>query len=133
LKRQLLGRIGVNVVLWVLQIILAVAFLFAGGMKATQPREKLLKQMAYVEDFPQSTIKLIGSLEILGAAGLILPAATGIATWLTPLAAVCLAVTMVGAVVVHLRRKETNQIGMPIVLGIIAVVIAWGRFGPYSF
>jgi uncharacterized membrane protein YphA (DoxX/SURF4 family) len=122
----------VNVALWVLQIVLAVAFLFAGGMKATQSREKLLPQMAYIEDFPQQVIKLIGVLEVLAAIGLIVPAATGIAPVLTPLAATGLVITMIGAVIVHLRRKETNQIGMPIVLGVLALIVAWGRFGPYS-
>jgi hypothetical protein len=123
----------VNVALWALQIILAVGFLFAGGVKATQPREKLLKQMAYVEDYRQPVIKAIGVLEILGAIGLVLPAATGIATWLTPVAATGLAITMVGAVIVHLRRGEANQILGPIVLGVLAAVVAWGRFGPYGF
>lgn len=122
-----------NIVLWVLQILLALAFLGAGTMKVLQPKEKLRERMAYVEDFSEPTVKLIGSAEILGALGLILPAVAGIATWLTPLAAIGLAITMVGAVLVHLRRKETSQIGVPLLLGVAAAVIAWGRFGPHSF
>lgn len=122
-----------NIVLWVLQIVLAAAFLGAGAMKVSRPKEKLQERMAYVEDFSQQTIRLIGSAEILGAVGLILPAVTSIATWLTPLAAAGLAIVMVGAVAVHLRRKEANQIGVPVALGVAALIIAWGRFGPYGF
>jgi hypothetical protein len=122
-----------NVLLWVLQGLLALAFLFAGGMKLSQPREKLKEQMAYMEDYSDQTIKLIGGLEVLAAVGLVLPAAIGIATWLTPLAAVGLVLMMIGAVIVHLRRNEGSQVAAPAVLGLLAAVIVWGRFGPYGF
>ncbi len=121
-----------NAVLWVLQIVLALAFLLAGVGKVTQPKEKLRQRMAYVEDFSEPAVKAIGTAEILGTLGLVLPAATGIATWLTPVAAAALVVLMIGAVATHLRRNEANQIVFPVVLGIVALIIAWGRFGPYS-
>jgi uncharacterized membrane protein YphA (DoxX/SURF4 family) len=122
-----------NVFLWVLQVLLALVFLGAGTMKVITPKEKLQPRMAYVEDFSEPVIKFIGAVEILGALGLILPAATGIAVVLTPLAATGLAIVMIGAVITHVRRKENNQLAMPVGLLIIAVIIAWGRFGPYHF
>ena|ERR1700712_1479855 len=122
-----------NVFLWILQIALAGMFAMAGVMKSTQPREKLLANMPWVEDFSAATVKFIGVVELLAAIGLIVPAATGIATVLTPLAASGLAVVMVLATITHLRRKEAKVIPVNLVLLVVAVVIAWGRFGPYSF
>jgi predicted PurR-regulated permease PerM len=71
-------------------------------------------------------------MELLGAVGLILPAMTGIAPILTPLAAAGLAVMMLLAALTHVRRKEPSGIALTVVLLALAVVIAWGRFGPYS-
>lgn len=68
-----------NITLWVVQIILAAAFGLAGVMKSTQPKAKLAQNMAWVEDFSPGTVKLIGSVELLAALGLVLPAVTGIA------------------------------------------------------
>ncbi len=122
-----------NIFLWIVAGLLALGFLGAGAMKLSQPREKLAASMGWVEDFSPPMVKAIGALEVLGALGLILPAATGIAPILTPLAAVGLALVMVGAIVTHLRRKEYPVIGVNAVLLILAVVVAWGRFGPYPF
>jgi uncharacterized membrane protein YphA (DoxX/SURF4 family) len=121
-----------NIVLWILQIGLAGMFAMAGVMKSTQPRERLLKQMSWVEDFSVGTVKFIGVMELLAAVGLVLPSATGIAPVLTPLAATGLAVMMVLASITHLRRKEPNVIPVNAALFVVAVVIAWGRFGPWS-
>jgi uncharacterized membrane protein len=122
-----------NVFLWVLQIVLAAMFAMAGVMKTTQPKEKLAPKMPWVDDFSLATVKFIGGVEFLAALGLILPAATDIATVLTPLAATGLAVTMVLAAITHFRRKEYSGIVFNVVLFVLAVVVAWGRFGPYSF
>jgi hypothetical protein len=119
----------VNVALWIVQILLAFAFLFAGGAKLAQPREALAQRgMAYVEDFTATQVKLIGALEVLGALGVILPFATGIAPVLTPIAAVGLALQMVGAIVVHVRRGESAPIAANAVLCALAVFVAVGRF-----
>ncbi|MCT9930613.1 DoxX family protein [Planotetraspora sp. A-T 1434] len=124
-----------NVVLWILQGLLALVFLAAGAGKLAQPKEKLAANpnMAWTEDFSQPTIKTIGALEVLAAIGLILPGLTGIAPVLTPLAAVGAVLLMVGAAITHGRRKETQPIVINVVLLIVAVVVAWGRFGPYAF
>lgn len=121
-----------NTALWVIQIVLAVAFLAAGVLKLSQPREKLEKSLPWTTDFSTGTIRLIGASEALGALGLVLPAALGIAPVLTPVAAVGLALVMVGAVVTHARRKEPQAIVVNVVLLALAVVVAWGRFGAYA-
>ena len=117
-----------NIFLWVLQIALGAAFILAGIMKATQPKEKLAGNMTWVNRRSAGTVKFIGVMEILGGLGLILPWATGIATILTPLAAVGLAIIMVLAIGDHVRAKEWQVIGINVVLGALAVVIAVGRF-----
>jgi hypothetical protein len=119
-----------NVFLWILQIILAGAFGMAGLLKLIRPKEKLTDNMAWAEDFTPGMIKFIGGGRRDGARGLILPAVTGIATVLTPLAATGLVIVMIGAVVTHVRRKELPMVAIPAVLLILAAVVAWGRFGP---
>ncbi|HEY8308151.1 MAG TPA: DoxX family protein [Lapillicoccus sp.] len=121
-----------NVALWIIQIVLAAAFLIAGTTKVLTPKEKLRERMAWVDDFSQTSVRLIGTAEILGALGLILPAATGIAPILTPIAAVGLVIIMIGAAITHVRRKEPAIVPVNIVLLVLAVIVAWGRFGPYQ-
>ncbi len=121
-----------NVFLWVLQIALAVMFALGGVMKAAQPKEKLAAKLPWVEDFSPNTVRFIGVVELLAAIGLIVPAATEIAPVLTPLAATGLAVVMVLAANTHRRRGELTAIPVNAVLFVAAVVVAWGRFGPYS-
>ncbi|MCX6463342.1 MAG: DoxX family protein [Pseudonocardiales bacterium] len=116
-----------GVVAWILQIVLALAFLAAGGMKLVRPKPALVGAgMGWADDFSDSAIKGIGALEVLGALGLILPAVTGIAPVLVPIAALGLALTMAGAIAVHVRRKET--IVPPLVLGVLALALAVIRF-----
>ncbi|GAA3661426.1 DoxX family protein [Nonomuraea antimicrobica] len=122
-----------NVFLWILQAVLAAAFGLVGVMKFTRPMEKLRPTMPWVEDFTATQVRLIGVVELLGALGLILPAVTGIAPILTPLAAIGLAITMLGAAAAHARRKESSGIAVNVILLALTVVIAWGRFGPYAF
>jgi uncharacterized membrane protein YphA (DoxX/SURF4 family) len=124
----------VNVVLWIVAGLLAVAFLAAGLMKLTQPKKKLADSgMGWAEDFSDGAVKGIGALEVLGAAGLILPAALDIVPVLVPIAATGLALLMLGAAVTHARRKESTNIVVNIVLLALAAFVAWGRFGPYAF
>ena len=123
-----------NITLWIIAGLLAFAFLAAGAMKLAQPRAKLAASgMAWTEDYSDGAVKGIGAAEVLGAIGLILPAALGVATVLTPLAAAGLTLVMAGALVVHLRRGESKAVGAPIVLGLLALAVAVLRFGPYSF
>jgi len=120
-----------NIVLWIITGLLAAAFLGAGFLKLTRPREKLREAgMGWTDDFSPGAIKGIGLAEVLGALGLILPAVTGIATILVPLAATGLLITMIGAVITHVRRHESFV--PPLVLGVLALIVAVGRFGPWS-
>jgi uncharacterized membrane protein len=117
-----------NLTLWILQGALAVVYLGVGMAKVIQPRERLRPAMPYVEDFPENVIKFIGVVEILGAAGLILPPVTGVAPVLVPLAAAGLAMLQVLASLVHVRRKEFTNLPVNVALLASATVVAWGRF-----
>ena len=117
-----------GIALWVAQVLLAVAFLGAGATKLSQPKEKLAKNMAWVEDFSQPAVRLIGALEVLGAIGVVLPALTGILPWLTPLAALGLVLLMVGAALTHLRRTEYGNVAVNALLLILAAFVVYGRF-----
>jgi len=123
-----------NIVLWIVQGLVALAFLLAGFMKAFMPVETLKKNMAWVSTVPAAFVRFIGVAEILGAIGLILPAATGIAPWLTVAAAVGLVVVMVSASIFHASRRETSNIGMNVVLLLLALIIVVGRltFAPLA-
>ncbi|HMN11319.1 MAG TPA: DoxX family protein [Bellilinea sp.] len=117
-----------NTAIWVVQILLALMFAFSGLSKLTQPYERLAQQMGYVNDFSPNTIRAIGALEILGALGVVLPALTDILVWLTPTAAVGLALVMLGAMATHFRRKEYPMMLINLVLLALAVFVAYGRF-----
>lgn len=122
-----------NVFLWVLQGVLAAEYLTAGSMKVSKPKSELEKQLSWVEDFSPGTVKLIGAAELAGAVGLVVPALTGIAVVLTPLAATGLAVTMLLAVLTHIRRREPGAVVFTAALMLAGAVVAWGRFGPHAF
>jgi uncharacterized membrane protein YphA (DoxX/SURF4 family) len=123
-----------NIALWVITAILALAFLAAGTMKIAQPKAKLAASgQGWVEDFSDAAVKRIGILEILAALGLILPALLNIATMLVPTAAVGLVLLMAGAAITHGRRHETPNVIINVVLGVIAAGVAIARFGPLGF
>ena len=123
-----------NIALWVVQILLALAFAAAGFMKVSQPLEKLSVRMGWVHSVGERGVRTIGILEILGAIGLILPIALHILPWLTPIAAIGLVLTMIGAAILHVRRNEMAGVAPTIVLLLLAAFIVWGRFavGPLS-
>jgi uncharacterized membrane protein YphA (DoxX/SURF4 family) len=124
----------VNIALWTVASILALAFLGAGFMKLARSKQQLADAgMPWVADASPALVKSIGVLEILAAIGLIVPALTGIAPVFVPLAAVGLVLVMLGAAVLHARRKEIPNIFIALVILALAVFVAWGRFGPYSF
>ncbi|MFJ9868561.1 DoxX family protein [Streptomyces sp. NPDC101165] len=123
-----------NIALWIAAGLLAVGSLAGGAMLLIQPRQKLATSGgAWVEDFGDGTVKAIGTLKVLAAAGLILPAALHIAPVLVPLAAVGWVLLMIGAMITHLRRREAQAIPVNLVLLALAAFVAWGRFGPHSF
>ena len=117
-----------NVFLWIVAGVLAAMFLLAGVMKITQPKEQLVKTMQWAVTWSKPQLAALGAVEALGAIGLILPRALNIAPVLTPIAAVGCAVVMAGATVVHTRMKDYKGLGMPVVLLILAIIVAAGRF-----
>lgn len=114
--------------LWIVQILLALGFALSGFGKVAQPIEKLRVRMNWAKHFTPPVIRLIGSLEILGALGLIIPQATGYLPWLTPVAAVGLVLTMLGAILTHVRLHEAKAVRVPAVLLLLALFIAVGYF-----
>jgi hypothetical protein len=119
-----------NVALWVVQGVLALVFLVTGGTQVVTPRPKLATRMAWANDFSAVQIKLLGLLELAGAAGLVLPGLAHVVPVLTPLAALGLAVLMGGAASVHLRRHEPPS--PPILLAMLAIFVAAGRLAALS-
>lgn len=117
-----------NAVLWVLQGVLAAVFVIAGARKLVQARSA---QPPELKALPNTTVRTLGVIELLGVAGLILPGATGIAPVLTPLAATGLAIILVLAGRTHLQRREHQGAALVVVLLLLAVFVAVGRFGPY--
>lgn len=123
-----------NVVLWIVAVVLALAFLASGGTKVARSKDQIVASgMGWAEDFAPGVITTIGVLEVLGAIGLVLPALLDVAPVLVPLAATGLVLVMVGAAITHTRRKEYPMVGINLVLLVLAAVVAWGRFGPYAF
>ena len=125
-----------NLSLWIVADLLAVAYLFAGGGKLVIPKERIAAMTpaaGWVDDFSAGTVKAIGALEVLAAVGLVLPAAIDIAPVLVPLAAVGLVFLMAGAVITRIRRHEPKPMVADLVYLALAVFVAWGRFGPEPF
>ena len=116
-----------KVALWIVQALLALAFLAAGAMKLTQPLATLTASIAWTADVPELLVRLIGLAEVLGALGLVLPAATRIRPRLTPLAAAALALDMALASVFHLARGEATMLPVTLVLAALLAFVAWGR------
>ncbi|MGJ6966815.1 DoxX family protein [Streptosporangium sp. G11] len=110
---------------WIVAALLAVFYLYAGGKKTAQSQERLQPMMGWVDTVPMPLVRLIGVLEVLGAAGLILPPLTGIAPWLAVAAAIGLVLIQIGGIAVHLSRGEVRQIGLNIALLAAAAATAW--------
>ncbi|MBN9484670.1 MAG: hypothetical protein BGO70_06890 [Bacteroidetes bacterium 43-93] len=116
-----------NVILWILQLGLAAMFTMTGWMKLSTPIDQLAAMMPWAKDAP-ALVRFIGTCELLGAIGLILPALLRIAPRLTPWAAVGIATIMLLATGFHIYRGELPHITTTIGLGLVAVLVAWGRF-----
>jgi len=110
---------------WIVAGLLALFYLYAGGKKVAQGQEQLRPMMGWVDTVPMPLVKTIGALEVLGAAGLILPPLTGIAPGLAIAAAIGLVLIQVGGIAVHLSRGEARLIGLNIALLAAAAATAW--------
>jgi DoxX-like protein len=120
----------VNVALWIVQVLLALVYLAAGGLKVVRPRERLAASgnFDWMKDTSDAGVKAVGLVEVLGALGLVLPWLTGIAPVLTPVAALGLVVVQVGALRVHLLRHERRPLPANVLLLLLAAFVAAGRF-----
>ncbi len=116
-------------VLWIIQVLLALTFLFAGGTKLVLSPEAMAamgspNQVA----LPGWFVRFIGVAEVLGALGLILPGLLRIKPWLTPLAAVGLVVIMIGATVLNIVADGVAAGVVPLVIGLLSAFVAYGRW-----
>jgi DoxX-like protein len=120
----------VNIALWIVQGLLAMVYLAAGGLKVVRPREQLVASgnFDWMKDSSDAGVKAVGLVEILGALGVILPWLTGIAPILTPIAAVGLVVVQIVAFRVHLSRREHRPLPANVLLLLFAAFVALGRF-----
>ena len=119
-----------NIALWAAEALLAFVYLAAGGLKVIRPREQLVAsgRLDWMKDNSDVAVKAVGAVEILGALGVILPEATGIARILTPIAAVGLVIVQIGAMRVHLTRNERQPLPINVILLLLAAFVAIGRF-----
>lgn len=113
-----------NVALWIIQALLALLFLFAGGVKLILPIEEMTKQMP----MPGLLLRFIGVCEVLGGLGLILPGLLRIRPALTPLAAAGLVIIMIGAVAITVTSGMISSALFPLVVGLLLAFVAYGRW-----
>ena len=126
MKEQQKSKV-MHISLWVVQVLLALAFGMAGFSKVSLSlTEMAANGMGFVNHTSETMVRFIGVAELLGALGLILPAALRIKPILTPIAAVGIAVIMILATKEHLSQNE--PIIANVILFLLAVFVAWGRF-----
>jgi uncharacterized membrane protein YphA (DoxX/SURF4 family) len=113
-----------NIALWIIQSLLALLFLFAGGMKLILPIEEMTQQIA----MPGLFLRFIGVCEVLGGLGLVLPWLVGVRPGLTPLAAAGLVIIMIGATATTIIIGQVVTSILPLVVGILCLFVAYGRW-----
>jgi uncharacterized membrane protein YphA (DoxX/SURF4 family) len=114
----------VNIALWIAQVLLALVFLFAGGMKLVLPIEEMTKDIA----MPGLFLRFIGVCEVLGGIGVVLPWLLRIRPGLTPLAAAGLVIIMIGAVATTVMTMSVVMAIVPFIVGVLAAFVAYGRW-----
>jgi uncharacterized membrane protein YphA (DoxX/SURF4 family) len=114
-----------NILLWIIQVLLGLLFIFGGASKLVMSIDDMTKQMSVA--MPGLFMRFIGVCEVLGGLGLILPGLLRIKPWLTPLAAACLTIITIGATVVTLIGKPAASI-FPLVACLLCAFVAYGRW-----
>jgi len=122
------SRRGLRITLWVLQVALALFFMMVGHSHALAPFDQVAQEAIWMQRVPRALSLFIGYAELAGGLGLIVPAATRIAPWLTPLAALGLGTIMLLAIPFHIVRGEASVIWMQALLAGLALFVAWGRW-----
>ena len=118
-----------NILLWIIQILLALLFIFAGGMKLVVPTDLLMAQAPPGStQFPSWFMKFIGLVELLGGLGLILPGIFRRNQQLTPLAAAGLVIVMIGAVAISVKDHGIQAVVTPLIVGLLCAFVAYGRW-----
>ena len=119
-----------NIVLWILQVLLALLFLFAGGSKLIMPIEQMaeMARESGQTPLPGFLVRFIGVVEVLGGLGLILPSIFRIRPGLTPLAAAGLVIVMIGAIVITLMSGTKGPALFPMIVGLLLAFVAYGRW-----
>jgi len=115
-----------NILLWILQCLLALLFIFSGAMKFVMPVEEMNRQAPVV--LPGLFLHFIGVCEILGGIGLILPSLLRIKPGLTPLAATGLAIITIGATVITMRGGMVAMVVLPLTTALLCIFVAYGRW-----
>jgi uncharacterized membrane protein YphA (DoxX/SURF4 family) len=119
-----------NVALWCAQVVLAVVFAASGAAKSTMSRLRLAETgQTGAASAPMPLVRFTATMELAAAVGLIVPGALDIASFLAPLAAIGLAIVMVGAAVVHVRLGERRNVAVNALLCGLCLFVAVGRFG----
>lgn len=118
---------GLNITLWIAQVLLAALYLMAGSTKLFQPIEEIAKMLPWAAEMPAGMVRFIGLSELLGGIGLLLPSIFRIQPKLTVFAAIGLALVQVLATGFHISRGETSVIGMNVLFLAMAAFVAWGR------
>jgi len=113
-----------NIVLWIVQTLLALLFLFTGGMKLIMPIEEMTQQIP----MPGLFLRFIGVCEVLGGLGLVLPWLLGIRPGLTSLAAAGLVIIMIGATATTIMTGQIAISLVPLAVGILCLFVAYGRW-----
>ena len=113
-----------NIVLWIIQSLIAIIFLGIGAFKTFGPKQKLQK----ISATSITTTRLLGFLELPGAVGIILPFLLNIYPSLTAIAGVCLGIVMGGAIILHLQKKEYKALPLVIRLLILCITISINRY-----
>jgi putative oxidoreductase len=122
------SRKALNMTLWVLQALLACFFVMVGYSHSLAPFDQIAQQATWMNEVPRWLSLFIGYAEIVGGLGLIIPAVTRMASWLTPLAALGLATIMILAIAFHVLKGEASVVWMHALIATLAVLVAWGRW-----
>lgn len=118
---------GINIALWVVQVLLAAVYGAAGYMKSTMPIAALAAMMKWPAFVPGGLVRFIGAAELAGAVGIVLPAALRVAPGLTTAAAAGLALIQILAIPFHLYHGESEMLPFNAVLLALALFVVWGR------
>ena len=118
-----------NTTLWIIQSLLAAFFIMAGFGKIRSSKKQHIADGHIKPEASIIPIRILGILELLGCIGIVIPWLTDVAPILTPITAVCFCLVMLGALVVHFKKKEYKFLLLPVVVIVLALVVAYYRFG----